>query len=47
MAVNMNPIHREKAAPRCERSGVEEHRTFRRSGRNEVETNLAGCWKNY
>ncbi len=42
MAVIMNMVYRERAAPRCERNGMEEHRTFRRSGRSEVETNLAG-----
>ena len=35
-------LSRSWPAGRCERNGVEEHRTIRRSGRNEVEANLAG-----
>lgn len=39
---HQEPMTPWKTGPCCERSGMEEHRTMRRSGRNEAETNIMG-----
>jgi len=47
MAIVMNMVYRERAAPRCERNEMEEHRTRGGTDGNVVETNLARRHKLY